>query len=249
MNRILSVCKINKKYNTINGEIKAIDEVSFDVYNGEFIAIVGTSGCGKSTLLSIIAGLTKASDGAIIYDIDKPVIGYMLQEDALFEHYNILNNVLLGLKIQNKLNDKSRMKAIDLLKKYNLIEFKDKKPSELSGGMKQRVALIRTLAIDPDILFLDEPFSALDYRTRLNVSDDVYKIVKENKKTTIMVTHDIGEAISMADRIIVLSKSPAIIKNIYKIDIDKKLLPTLRRKDKKFNDYYDLIWNVLENDE
>ncbi len=139
MNRILSVCKINKKYNTINGEIKAIDEVSFDVYNGEFIAIVGTSGCGKSTLLSIIAGLTKASDGAIIYDIDKPVIGYMLQEDALFEHYNILNNVLLGLKIQNKLNEKSRANAIELLKKYNLIEFKDKKPSELSGGMKQRV--------------------------------------------------------------------------------------------------------------
>lgn len=249
MNKIVSLENIQKKYNTIKGEIEAIKDISLDVYDGEFVVLVGTSGCGKSTLLSIMAGLTKQSVGNLKYEIDNPVIGYMLQEDALFEHYTILENVLLGLKIQNKLNHENKEYVMNLLKKYKLDGFIDKKPSELSGGMKQRVSLIRTLAIKPDILFLDEPFSALDFSTRLNVSDDVYKIIKESKKTTIMVTHDIGEAISMADRVIVLSKSPSVVKSIYNIKLDKKDIPTNNRKDRKFNYYYDLIWRDLDSNE
>lgn len=249
MNKIVSIDNVGKKYNTTNGEIEAIKSISFDVKNGEFVALVGSSGCGKSTLLSIMAGLDKQSVGNVNYYIDRPVIGYMLQEDALFSHYNILDNILLGLKIQNKLNDESKEYAINLLKKYNLDKYINKKPHELSGGMKQRVSLIRTLAIKPDILFLDEPFSALDFSTRLKVSDDVYKIIKKENKTTIMVTHDIGEAISMADKVIVLSKSPAKIKSVYNIELINKELPTSNRKDEKFNYYYDLIWKDLDKDE
>ncbi len=249
MNKIVSIDNVGKKYNTTNGEIEAIKSITFDVKEGEFVALVGSSGCGKSTLLSIMAGLDKQSVGNVNYYIDKPVIGYMLQEDALLAHYTILDNILLGLKIKNKLNDESKEYAINLLKKYNLDKFIDKKPHELSGGMKQRVSLIRTLAIKPDILFLDEPFSALDFSTRLKVSDDVYKIIKKEKKTTIMVTHDIGEAISMADKVIVLSKSPAKVKSVYNIELINKELPTQNRKDEKFNYYYDLIWRDLDKDE
>ena len=162
MNKLVSVRHISKKYNTLQGEIEAIKDISFDINEGEFIAIVGTSGCGKSTLLSILAKLIKPSDGIFKYNIDNPVIGYMLQEDALFEHYNILDNVLLCLKIKKSLNKENREYVIDLLKKYKLENFMFKKPSELSGGMKQRVSLIRTLAIQPDILFLDEPFELFD---------------------------------------------------------------------------------------
>ncbi|MDE5888753.1 MAG: ATP-binding cassette domain-containing protein, partial [Bacilli bacterium] len=169
MSRIVSVESVSKKYNTINGEIEAIKDINFEVNEGDFVALVGSSGCGKSTLLSIMAGLDKQSVGNVNYFIDNPVIGYMLQEDALFEHYSILDNILLGLKVQNKLNEESKEYAISLLQKYNLDKFINKKPHELSGGMKQRVSLIRTLAIKPDILFLDEPFSALDFSTRLKV--------------------------------------------------------------------------------
>ena len=193
MNKILEVCNISKKYNTIDGEINALEDITFSVDEGEFVAIVGMSGCGKSTLLSILAGLEDKTSGDIKYMKDNIVTGYMLQDDALLEHMSIENNILLGLKIQKKLNNNTRKYALNLLKKYKLDGFKDKRPSQLSGGMKQRVALIRTLAINPDILFLDEAFSALDYSTRLNVSDDVYKIIKDTGKTTIMVTHDICE--------------------------------------------------------
>ncbi len=247
MSKLLTVNNLSKKFNTINGEIEAIKDISLEVNDGEFIAIVGPSGCGKSTLLSIIAGLEKESSGELLYSIKKPVIGYMLQEDALFEHMKIKDNILLGLKVQKKFTDENIKYTMDLLQKYNLYDFKDKRPSELSGGMKQRVALIRTLAIKPDILFLDEPFSALDFSTRLSVSDDVYRIIKETNVTTIMVTHDIGEAISMADKVIVLSNGPAIVKNVYNIDLDNKDLPTINRKNSKFNYYYDLIWNDLDD--
>lgn len=249
MNKILEVKNISKKFNTINGEIEAITNISLDINEGEFIAIVGTSGCGKSTLLSIMAGLENASNGEIKYKIEKPVIGYMLQEDALFEHLKIKDNILLGLKIQNKLTEENKAYAMNLLKKYNLDKFKDKRPSELSGGMKQRVALIRTLAIKPDILFLDEPFSALDFSTRLSVCDDVYKIIKDTGITTVMVTHDIAEAVSVANKVIVLSKGPAKIKKIYNIELENKDIPTINRKDKKFNYYSDIIWKDLDNNE
>ena len=241
MTKVLEVKNVSKKYNTIDGEIIALDDISFGINEGEFVAILGMSGCGKSTLLSILAGLEKKTSGDIKYMKDNIVIGYMLQDDALLEHMSIENNVLLGLKIQNKLDDNSYKDTMNLLKKYGLDKFKDKRPSQLSGGMKQRVALIRTLAINPDILFLDEAFSALDYSTRLSVSDDVYKIIKDAGKTTIMVTHDIGEAISMADKVIVLSKGPAKVKNIYKIELDNKDIPTNNRNDSKFDYYYNLI--------
>lgn len=247
MNELLVVNNLSKNFNTIDGEIEALKDISLNIKNGQFIAIVGPSGCGKSTLLSILAGLEPKSKGIIKYSVDKPVIGYMLQEDALFEHLKIKDNILLGLKIQNKLNEENIKYAMDLLNKYKLYEFKDKRPSELSGGMKQRVALIRTLAISPDILFLDEPFSALDFSTRLKVSDDVYNIINETGITTLMVTHDIGEAISMADKVVVLSNGPAVIKNIYDIKLEQKSIPTINRKDSMFNYYYDLIWNDLNN--
>lgn len=249
MNKILEVKNISKKYNTINGEIEAIKDISLDINEGEFIAIVGTSGCGKSTLLSIMAGLENSTNGEIKYKIDNPIIGYMLQEDALFEHLKIKDNILLGLKIQNKLTEENKAYAMNLLKKYNLDKFQDKRPSELSGGMKQRVALIRTLAIKPDILFLDEPFSALDFSTRLSVCDDVYKIIKDTGITTVMVTHDIAESVSVASKVIVLSKGPSIIKNIYNIELDNKDIPTINRKDNKFNYYNEMIWKDLDNNE
>ena len=197
MTKILEVKRVSKKYNTIDGEIKALDDISFDVDEGEFVAILGMSGCGKSTLLSILSGLENKTSGDIKYMKDNIVTGYMLQDDALLEHMSVENNILLGLRLQKKLDDNSYKDTLNLLNKYGLDKFKDKRPSQLSGGMKQRVALIRTLAIKPDILFLDEAFSALDYSTRLKVSDDVYKIIKDTEKTTIMVTHDIGEAIKI----------------------------------------------------
>ncbi len=247
MNKILEIKNLNKKYNTINGEIEAIKDISLNINEGDLIAIVGPSGCGKSTLLSIMASLENKSNGEIIYKIDNPTIGYMLQEDALFEHMKIKDNILLGLKIQKKFNNENKAYAMELLKKYDLDKFSNKRPSELSGGMKQRVALIRTLAIKPDLLFLDEPFSALDYSTRLSVCDDVYKIIKDTGITTIMVTHDIGEAVSIADKVIVLSKSPSIIKNIYQIELDNKGIPTINRKDNKFNYYSEIISKDLDN--
>ena len=247
MSKLLSIKKVKKNYNTINGEIEAIKDISFEVNEGDFIAIVGSSGCGKSTLLSIISDLDKVTDGEIIFYKDNPIIGYMLQEDALFGHMTIYENIILGLRILGIDNKDNIDNAVSLLEKYDLIKFKDKYPRELSGGMKQRVALIRTLAIKPDLLLLDEAFSALDFTTRLSVNDDVYKIIKGLNKTTIMVTHDLQEAIAMADYVVVLSKGPSIVKNVYKIELDNKGLPTLNRKDNKFNYYFDLIYKDLDN--
>ena len=246
MNKILEVVDVSKKYNTVNGEIEAIKDVSLDINKGDFVVIVGNSGCGKSTLLSILAGLINKTDGEINYYVDNPILGYMLQEDAFFDHMTILDNVLLGLKVLKKLDKETINNAKELLKKYDLEKFSQKYPRELSGGMKQRVALIRTLAIDPDIIFLDEPFSALDYATRLTVSSDVYHIIKESKKTAIMVTHSIDEAVCLADKVIVLSKSPAVVKNVYDIDLECKASPIENRNDIKFNYYCDLIRKDLD---
>ena len=194
MNKILEIKNLRKSYHTKDSEILAVDNFSYSLSEGEFIAIVGPSGCGKSTILSILCGLEKQSKGEIKIK-DGCKIGYMLQQDSLFPFRNILNNCLLGLEITNELNEISKQKVIDLLTTYGLKDFIDSYPDQLSGGMRQRVALIRTLATNPDILLLDEPFSALDYQSRLAVSDDVYRIIKQEKKSAIMVTHDLAEEI------------------------------------------------------
>ncbi len=242
--KILEVQNICKTYQAKNGEVKALNNINFSVEKGEYISIIGPSGCGKSTLLSIIAGLEPKTDGEIY--IERKV-GYMLQKDNLLEWRTIYKNVLLGLEIQKELTEENKMYAINLLKKYGLYEFKDKYPTQLSGGMRQRVALIRTLAIRPNILLLDEAFSALDYQTRLMVTEDIYKILKQENITAVMVTHDISEAISMSDRVIVLSQRPATVKSIYEIDFEmENRTPLNCRENPKFSRYFNLMWRELE---
>ena len=242
MKEVISVKNVNKTYQAKNGEVVALDGIDFTVRQGEFIAIIGPSGCGKSTLLSIIAGLEEKNSGEIKINGE---IGYMLQKDSLLEWRTIYHNVMLGLEIR-KAKTKENIEYVEnLLRKYHLYEFKDKYPAQLSGGMRQRVALIRTLATNPDILLLDEPFSSLDYISRLKLSDDIYQIIKEEGKTAIIVTHDIQEAIALADRVIVLTKRPATIKKEYKIHLTDKSTPFQNRKCKEFNDYYDAIWRDL----
>ena len=246
-NNILEITNLNKTYHTKDKEIEAINNINLEIKEEEFISIVGPSGCGKSTILTILAGILNKSSGDIKYKKESIKTGYMLQEDALFPWRTVLDNSCLGLEINNKLTSENKQKVIDLLKKYGLKDFINSYPNSLSGGLKQRVALIRTLALDPDILLLDEPFSALDYQTRLALSDDLYKIIKNEKKTAIMVTHDIAEAISMSDKVIIMSKRPGTVKEVIGINLDNKSIPTLNRKDKKFTMYYDRIWKVLDH--
>lgn len=243
--KILTINNLKKNYHTKSNEIKALENISFDVNEGEFIAIIGPSGCGKSTILSILSGLSSATSGEIIYDSNLK-IGYMLQQDCLFEWLTILENCLLGLKINNQINDNTKDYVINLLTTYGLKDFVNSYPNNLSGGMRQRVALIRTLATNPNIILLDEPFSALDYQTRLAVSDDVYRIIKKEKKTIIMITHDIAEAISMADRVIVLSDRPATVKKIFDINLTNSSTPIENRKCSEFAKYYEDIWKELD---
>lgn len=249
---ILKVKNLIIKYQSTNGEILAVNDVSFSVNRGEFVSIVGPSGCGKSTILSVIAGLFEPTYGSIYINSEKisginSKIGYMLQKDSLLPWRSIWQNVIFGLEIRKNITKENLEYAENLLKKYGLYEFKDKYPAQLSGGMRQRVSLIRTLTIKPEILLLDEAFSALDYQTRLNVTDDVYKILKNENMTTIMVSHDIPESISMSDRIIVLTSRPAKIKNIHNIDfnIDNET-PLNRRNQPKFSDYFNTIWKELD---
>jgi len=247
-NKILEVKNLTKNYHDINSETKAIKDISFDVYNEEFISVVGPSGCGKSTLLSILANIEEKSSGSINWNKNDITIGYMLQTDCLFPWRTILDNALIGLEINNKLTEENKNYVINLLNTYGLGEFINKYPDSLSGGMRQRVALIRTLAIKPDILLLDEAFSALDSHSRLKVSEDVYRIIKKEHKTAIMVTHDINEAITLSERIIVLSKRPSTITKIYEINFENERSTLNTRKEKNYNKYYDKIWSDLENE-
>ena len=244
---LLEIKELSKNYLTKKQVICAIKNINLLIKENQFIALVGPSGCGKSTILSIIGGLEKKSSGQINFMKKNLKVGYMFQEDALFPWLNVLDNCMLGLKIQNKETKENKKYVKTLLKKYGLSSFEKSYPKELSGGMRQRVALIRTLATKPDILVLDEPFSALDYQTRITVSDDVFKIIKQEKKTALMVSHDINEAISMADKVIVLSNRPSIIKNVYEIKMENKSTPSENRKNKKFNEYYNLIWKDLDH--
>ena len=243
---ILKIKNLKKNYHDLDGEIPAIKNITLNIYPKEWVSIVGPSGCGKTTLLSILANLEKASDGLLEFSNPNIRIGYMLQKDALFPWKTVYENCLIGLEIKHELTDENKQKVLNMLNTYGLSEFINKYPSSLSGGMKQRVALIRTLATNPDILLLDEPFSALDYQTRLMLSDDIYNIIKQEGKTVILVTHDLAEAISLSDRIVVLSKRPAIIKDIYDINLTNKSTPTNNRKCKEFYDYYDKIWRDLD---
>lgn len=239
MNKLLSIKNLYKNYNNQKESINAVDNISFDVYENDFISLIGPSGCGKSTILSIIGKLDNKSYGDIVYK-DDITISYMFQEDALFPWKTVLENCVLPLKINNSINEENKNYVINLLKKYELYDFINSYPNELSGGMRQRVALIRTLASKPDILLLDEPFSSLDSQIKMQVSNDIYKMIKDEKKTAIMVTHDIGEAISMSNKIILLTNRPAKVKNIYEINLDG-ITPNDKRTDKNFINIYNTI--------
>lgn len=261
---ILKFDNVSLIYHTKDDEILALQNVNFSVYEGEFVAIVGPSGCGKTTLLSLISGILKPSKGKIFLDgrdicekktskkdkkqanSQRSEIGYMFQRDQLFDWRTIWKNVTLGLEIQGRKNDTAKIEKLDgLLEKYGLGPFKNKKPTQLSGGMRQRVALIRTLALDPKLLLLDEPFSALDFQTRLSVCNSVSEIIEAEKKTAILVTHDIAEAISMADRIIILTTRPGTVKRIVEINLKSYGTPLQRRESEISRKLFDEIWKDL----
>lgn len=255
MKPLLEVKDVSLSYHSPSGETPALSNISFDLMPGEFLAIAGPSGCGKSTLLNLISGLLTPEKGSI-YMGDLPVgtpntrIGYMLQKDHLLEWRSIYRNVILGLEIRHQLTPSKKELADQMLATYGLDKFRNARPSQLSGGMRQRAALIRTLLLKPELLLLDEPFSALDYQTRLNVSDDIGKILKKENKPAILVTHDIGEAISMADRVVILSKRPAIVKKIIPIELDlKDRTPMSSRNASLFKYYFNLIWKELNQNE
>lgn len=260
---ILELKDICYSYHSLKGETAALSHISFQVRKGEFLAIVGPSGCGKSTLLSIISGLLLPESGELLFpgtealtSYDKqtqseaiPQIGYMLQHDHLFEWRNIYQNVILGLEINKQLTKEKLERVNKLLQDYDLYKFKDKKPSELSGGMKQRAALIRTLVLEPEILLLDEPFSALDYQTRLSVSADICSIIRSAGKTAVLITHDLSEAISLADRIIVLSKRPAAIKCDLPIHLTiAEDSPLSARNAPEFKEYFNKLWKEISDE-
>lgn len=249
----LEVKGLSYSYHSMDGETQALSNISFTVDTGEFIAIVGPSGCGKSTLLSLLCGLIKPDEGTILLDggplsEDLSGVGYMLQKDHLFEWRTIFSNAALGLEIQHKLDAEHKGKVKELMAAYGLKHFEDARPSELSGGMRQRAALIRTLALEPDLLLLDEPFSALDYQTRLSVCDDISTIIKGQKKTAVLITHDLSEAVSVADRVIILSRRPGRIKSILPIPFsDPDLSPLNRRNAPEFSGYFNEVWKILQN--
>ena len=253
MDDILQFKNVSLSYQSKQGETTALKDLSFSVKNTEFVSIIGPSGCGKTTVLSLIAGLLKQTEGEILYK-GKPLnetdknIGYMLQRDELFPWRNIERNVTLPLEVKKMKDAKNKSRALSLLEKYGLKDFTKAYPSALSGGMRQRVALIRTLALSPDLLLLDEPFSALDSQTRLKVSGDVANIIRSENKTAILVTHDIAEAISMSDRIIVLSNRPAKVFSEHQVGFDKTLSPLKRRERKEFSKLFDTLWKELSNE-
>ncbi len=249
---ILTLDDVCFSYHELSGETSALEDISFVVNPGEFIAIVGPSGCGKSTLLSMISGLLQPETGEILFQgapliSQRDHIGYMLQKDHLFEWRTILSNILLGPEIRHQVNDTTKSHALKMLETYGLSAFKDAKPSQLSGGMRQRAALIRTLVLEPDLLLLDEPFSALDYQNRLMVADDIWKIIKKEQKTAILVTHDLSEAVSMADRILVLSARPGRLRKEITLEFPTLTedTPMNRRNAKEFQSYFNLLWKEL----
>ena len=249
MSTILDMNHVYKDFYSLDEERQILKDINFSVEEGEILVLLGPSGCGKSTILNIMSGLLGPTQGSV--DTHGKKIGYMFQKDHLFEWRTIMKNITLGLEIQHKLTDEAQEEIKRLLEIYDLWDFRNNFPRELSGGMKQRVALIRTLALNPDILLLDESFSGLDYQTRLIVTDDIYKIIKNENKTAILVTHDISEAISLADKVAVLSHRPTTIQSVHKITLtlEGDKTPLTARLAPEFKDYFDLFWKELQNDE
>ena len=248
MDTILEIKNLSHSYHNLEGETLALSHLSFSMSKGEFISIVGPSGCGKSTLLSLISGLLKPEQGSV--ELHGKMMGYMLQKDHLLEWRSIYKNIILGLEIRHLLTPETKQKVQDYLEQYGLADFSAAKPSELSGGMRQRVALIRTLILEPDLLLLDEPFSALDYQTRLNVADDIGQIIRKEKRSAILVTHDLSEAISLGDKVIILSKRPASIKRVIPLKFDlEEDTPLHRRNAPEFKNYFNMVWKELNENE
>ena len=242
MKEVLRFENVSMHYHSKQGETVALENASFSVFEGEFVTIIGPSGCGKTTLLSLAAGLLSPTKGKVI--TNGCSFGYMLQKDELFPWRTIEKNIFLPLEIKGSNTPEHRNRALALAEKYGLKQFLKNYPSSLSGGMRQRAALIRTLAVNPDVLLLDEPFSALDYQTRLAVCDDVYKIIREEGKTALLITHDISEAISVADKIFVLSKRPAKIIAEHKLEFPETE-PLKRRENKDFSRWFEVLWKEL----
>jgi NitT/TauT family transport system ATP-binding protein len=246
---------VGLRYFGREGETEALSGISFSVAPGEFVAIIGPSGCGKSTLLSLISGIVAPTAGSVFVD-GRPVVGpsrkvgYMLQQDYLFEWRTILENVLIGAEIQGLPMAKARERASQLLSRYGLAQFMHHLPRQLSGGMRQRAALARTLCTEPDIVLLDEPFSALDSQTRLALADEITEILRREAKTVILVTHDIGEAVSMAQRVIVLSRRPGQVKSEHAVRFAGqeagRLSPLAARNAPEFNHYFGTLWQELD---
>ncbi|MCJ7834286.1 ABC transporter ATP-binding protein [Cuneatibacter sp. NSJ-177] len=248
MEPVLELRRVGYSYHSLGGETETLQNISFSIQPGEFVAIVGPSGCGKSTLLSLICGLLKPEQGEIL--INGARIGYMLQKDHLLEWRTVYRNTVLGLEMAHQLNEKNEERVRTMLATYGLADFADSYPSSLSGGMRQRAALIRTLAMEPELLLLDEPFSALDYQTRLEVGDDIGSIIRREGKTALLVTHDLSEAISLGSRVIILSHRPARIKKILPISFSaeadgSRLSPLERRNAPEFSSYFQQIWKEV----
>lgn len=242
MKEVLRFENVSMHYHSRQGETVAVQNLNLTVSEGEFVAIIGPSGCGKTTLLSLAAGLLPPTSGEI--KTNGCSFGYMLQKDELFPWRTIEKNIFLPLEIKRTNTPEARARALALAEKYGLKQFLKNYPSSLSGGMRQRAALIRTLAVNPDVLLLDEPFSALDYQTRLSVCDDVYKIIRQEKKTALLITHDISEAISVADKIYVLSRRPASVVASHEIAFSENE-PLKRRENKDFSKWFEVLWREL----
>ena len=251
MEQSIALQNIALTYQAKEGEVEALRDVTVSVEQGEFVALVGPSGCGKSTLLGVIAGLEHPDSGTVTVCgevVQEPTrrVGFMPQRDQLFPWRTIRDNVLLGLQIRHE-TDEDHLRHVDvLLRRYGLADFAHLYPGQLSGGMRQRCALIRTLATNPDLLLLDEPFSALDYQTRLTVSGDIWRIIRSEDKTALLVTHDIAEAVSMADRVVVLSQRPATVKGIFDMESLRQMTPLQRRESPLFSRFFDSVWKELE---
>lgn len=240
-------------YHEPHAETAAVEGMTISVPKGEFVAIVGPSGCGKTSILSMLAGIVRPSEGSVEVlgrapDAKANRIGYMLQRDQLLDWRTIEGNVLLGLEVKHLLTPETRAYAVELLERYGLGAFRTHYPHQLSGGMRQKAALIRTLAFSPELLLLDEPFSALDFQTRLLLADEVHSIIKRGGYTAVLVTHDISEAISMSDRVVILSGRPASIRLEVPIRLSGET-PLNRRNDPNFKDYFDIVWKEMAKNE